>query len=132
MVDNFSRDFSGIENGKVYGGAVTGFVLDDNIDVVTVNGQPIELGEGNSFILNPADGEQVVYARDKSGNEFQYIVTVNDGHTFTNYISNNNATCTADGTETATCEYCDETHTRVDEGSVHAPVSYTHLEMLRK
>ena len=61
-----------------------------------------------------------MYARDKSGNEFQYIVTVNDGHTFANYISNNNATCTADGTETATCEYCDETHTRVDEGSMHA------------
>lgn len=120
VVDNYSPDFSGIENGKVYCGAVTGFVLDDNIDVVTVNGQPIELGEGNSFILNPADGEQVVYARDKSGNEFQYIVTVNDGHTFTNYISNNDATCTADGTETATCEYCDETDIRVDEGSMHA------------
>ena len=34
------------------------------------------------------------------------------GHSFTNYVSNNNATCTANGTETAKCDNCDETHTR--------------------
>ena len=38
-------------------------------------------------------------------------------HSFTNYISNNDATCTADGTETAKCDGCDETHTRTDVGS---------------
>ena len=42
------------------------------------------------------------------------------GHLFTNYVSNNDATCIADGTETATCDRngCNETHTRTDEGSV--------------
>ena len=39
------------------------------------------------------------------------------GHSFTNYISDNNATCTEDGTETAKCDRCEVTDTRTDEGS---------------
>ena len=39
------------------------------------------------------------------------------GHSFTNYVSNNNATCSADGTKTAKCDRCNETNTIVDEGS---------------
>lgn len=36
-------------------------------------------------------------------------------HTFTNYVSNNDATCTADGTKTATCDSCAQTHIITDE-----------------
>ena len=39
------------------------------------------------------------------------------GHTFENYVSDGNATCTEDGTKTAKCECCDETDTIADEGS---------------
>lgn len=39
------------------------------------------------------------------------------GHSFTNYVSNNDATCTADGTETAKCDRCDVTDTRTVENS---------------
>ena len=39
------------------------------------------------------------------------------GHSFTSYISDNNATCTEDGTETAKCDRCEVTDTRTDEGS---------------
>jgi len=39
------------------------------------------------------------------------------GHNFTNYVSNNDATCTQDGSKTAKCERCEETDTIVDEGS---------------
>ncbi len=38
-------------------------------------------------------------------------------HTFTNYVYNNDATCTEDGTETATCTNCTETDTRTVKGS---------------
>ncbi len=38
-------------------------------------------------------------------------------HVFTNYLSNNDATCTSDGTKTATCDYCDATKTVIDIGS---------------
>mgnify|MGYP002624814128 CR=1 FL=1 len=39
------------------------------------------------------------------------------GHSFTNYVSNDDATCTADGTKTAVCDRCDETDTVADEGT---------------
>ena len=39
------------------------------------------------------------------------------GHSYTNYISNNDAKCEEDGTETAQCDRCEEKHTRTDEGS---------------
>ena len=39
-------------------------------------------------------------------------------HSFTNYVSDDNATCTEDGTETASCDYgCGETDTRTKAGS---------------
>lgn len=39
------------------------------------------------------------------------------GHSFTNYVSNNDATCTEDGTEKAKCDRCDASFTRTAEGS---------------
>ena len=39
------------------------------------------------------------------------------GHNFT-YVSNNDATCTSDGTETAKCDICGAEDTRVEEGSM--------------
>ena len=38
-------------------------------------------------------------------------------HSYTNYVSNNDATCTEDGTKTAKCDWCDETSTITDAGS---------------
>ena len=38
-------------------------------------------------------------------------------HSFTKYVSDGNATCTADGTKTAKCDRCDVTNTIVDTGS---------------
>ena len=40
------------------------------------------------------------------------------GHSFTEYISNDDATCTQDGTKTAHCDRCDQTDTVIDEGSM--------------
>ena len=51
---------------------------------------------------------------------YTYTVTGDPatGHSFTNYVSNNDATCTADGTKTATCDNgCGTTDTIADEGS---------------
>lgn len=39
------------------------------------------------------------------------------GHSFTKYIPDNNATCAENGTETAKCDRCDATDTRVIENS---------------
>ena len=42
------------------------------------------------------------------------------GHEYTSYVSNNDATCTAEGTETAICNRigCEETHTQTDVESM--------------
>ena len=48
------------------------------------------------------------------------------GHVFENYTSNNDATFTADGTETAKCNNCDVTDTRTAEGSM---LTYTYTDM---
>ena len=39
------------------------------------------------------------------------------GHSFTDYVSDHNATCTQDGTKTAVCDRCDIKDTVIDEGS---------------
>lgn len=49
--------------------------------------------------------------------EKQIIPVDPNAHNFVNYVSDDNATCTTDGTETAKCERCDKTDTRVIEGS---------------
>lgn len=45
------------------------------------------------------------------------------GHSFTNYVSDNNATEEADGTKSAHCDHegCDATDTIIDEGSMIVP-----------
>ena len=47
------------------------------------------------------------------------------GHLFETYVPDGNATCTADGTETAVCVRCDATHTRIDADTA---TGHTYLE----
>ena len=47
------------------------------------------------------------------------------GHTFGEYVSNNDATCTEDGTKTAKCVRCDATDTIADEGSAKGHGSFS-------
>ncbi len=62
-----------------------------------------------------------------------YVDTYVDalGHNFVDYVSNNDATCVENGTETATCsrENCNESNTRTDENSAldheYGQVAYT-------
>ena len=46
-----------------------------------------------------------------------YEIAGATGHSFTRYISDENATCEADGTLTATCDHCTATDTVIDTGS---------------
>lgn len=52
---------------------------------------------------------------EKGSETFEYGEALN--HIFTNYISDNNATCTQDGTKTAKCDRCDKKNTITDVGS---------------
>ena len=125
-LDNVQPVIKGIENGKFYCEAQTVTVDEKYVDTVTVNGTEVTLDENNSFILSPANAEQKIVVTDKAGNTAEMTVTVNDGHTYGEWVSNGNGThtrqCTVDGcndsetkdcaggkatcTEKAICEIC--------------------------
>ncbi|HCX44515.1 MAG TPA: hypothetical protein DHN18_07735 [Oscillibacter sp.] len=96
-LDNVQPVIGGIENGKTYCEAQTVTVDEKYVDTVTVNGTAVELDENNSFTLAPADGGQKIIVTDKAGNTAEMTVTVNDGHTFGEWVSN------GDGTHTRKC-----------------------------
>lgn len=56
----------------------------------------------------------------KCGKEIEEILKAPGQHVFINYKFDNNATCTRNGTETAKCERCAATHTRVKSGTMKA------------
>ena len=100
-LDNVQPVITGIEDGKIYCEAQTVTIDEKYVDTVTVNGTEVTLDENNSFTLAPADGEQRIVVTDKAGNTAEMTVTVNDGHTYGEWISNGDGThtrqCTADG-----------------------------------
>ena len=88
---------SGIEDGKTYCSAQTVTVSDnDAIATVTVNGTEFTLDEHKQFTL-PANGRQTIVATDNAGNKAEMTVTVNNGHTYSEWQSN------GDGTHTRKC-----------------------------
>ena len=100
-LDNVQPVISGVENGKTYCGTRTVTITEKYIDTVTVNGTTVELDESDSFRLAPANGGQKIIVADKAGNTTEMTVTVNDGHTYGEWVSNGDGThtrkCTVDG-----------------------------------
>ena len=68
------------------------------------------------------DGEKTFSC--ECGDSYTEVIAAT-GHVF-NYVYNEDATYLADGTETATCENCDETDTRTAEGTM---LTYTYTDM---
>ena len=65
-----------------------------------------------------ADGVTIYTAEYDGKTDTKTVDTPATGHSFTDYVTDNNATCTADGTKTAKCDYgCGATDTIADEGS---------------
>ena len=118
VLDGTSPVITGIENGKTYCEAQTVTITEKYVDTVTVNGTAVTLDATGSFVLSPADGEQKIVVTDKAGNTAEMTVTVNDGHTFSEWTSNGDGThtrqCTADGCtegiETDNCTDEDKNH----------------------
>ena len=109
-LDNVQPVIGGIENGKTYCKAQTVTINEKYVDTVTVNGAAVTLNENGGFALAPANGEQRIVVTDKAGNTAEMTVTVNDGHTYGEWVSNGDGThtrrCTVDGctgSETKDC-----------------------------
>lgn len=136
-LDNVLPVIGGIENGKTYCEAQTVTIDEKYIDTVTVNGTKVTLDENGGFTLSPADGEQKIVVTDKAGNTAEMTVTVNDGHTYGEWVSNGDGThsreCTVDGckgvetkecsggkatcTKKAVCEVCGKAYGKPDSNN---------------
>ena len=110
VLDGTSPVIKGIENGKTYCKAQTVTINEKYVDTVTVNGAAVTLNENGGFTLAPANGGQKIIVTDKAGNTAEMTVTVNDGHTYGDWVSNGDGThtrrCTVDGctgSETKDC-----------------------------
>ena len=97
VLDGTSPVITGIEDGKTYCEAQTVTVDEKYVNTITVNGTAVTLDESGSFVLSPADGGQKIIVTDKAGNTAEMTVTVNNGHTFGEWVSN------GDGTHTRKC-----------------------------
>ena len=133
-LDNIQPVISGIENGKTYCEAQTVTVDEKYVDTVTVNGTAVTLDADGGFVLSPTNGEQKIVVTDKAGNNAEMTVTVNNGHTFGEWASDNNGKhtrkCTVDGcdafetencsggnatcTEKAVCDVCGKAYGEID------------------
>ena len=109
-LDNIQPVISGIENGKTYCEAQTVTVDEKYVDTVTVNGTAVTLDADGGFVLPPTNGEQKIVVTDKAGNNAEMIVTVNNGHTFGEWVSDNDGKhtrkCTVDGCDAFETENC--------------------------
>lgn len=143
VLDGTSPVITGIEDGKIYCEAQTVTIDEKYVNTITVNGTEVTLDENNSFTLAPADGEQRIVVTDKAGNTAEMTVTVNDGHTYGEWVSNGDGThtrqCTVDGcndsetkdcaggkatcTEKAICEICGKAYGELDPKN-HTDLKY--------
>ena len=109
-LDNIHPVIGGIENGKIYCEAQTVTVDEKYVDTVTVNGKAATLDANGGFVLPPTNGEQKIVVTDKAGNNAEMTVTVNNGHTFGEWVSDNDGThtrkCTVDGCNAFETENC--------------------------
>ena len=109
-LDNIQPVISGIENGKTYCEAQTVTVDEKYVDTVTVNGTAVTLDADGGFVLPPTNGKQKIVVTDKAGNNAEMTVTVNNGHTFGEWVSDNNGKhtrkCTVDGCDAFETENC--------------------------
>ena len=118
VLDGTAPAINGVENGKTYCEAQTVKINEKYISTVTVNGMAVALDEQDRFVLSPTEREQTIIVTDKAGNTSEITVTVNNGHTYGDWSSNNDGThtrrCGVDGcqagVETKNCTDADKNH----------------------
>lgn len=105
-VDTKSPVVSGLVDDGIYCIGAEFAVSDANTVTVTVNGETESASEGR-YTLSP--GSHTVAVSDAAGNLVTFHVTVNEGHSFEEPVTDTEPTCTEPGNGHRECMYCDET-----------------------
>lgn len=134
VLDATAPVIKGADNDKTYCSAVTLTITDDYLDTVTLDDETATLTDGK-LTLEPSADKQKVVATDKAGNSTTITLTINNGHTWSDWSSNNDnthtRTCNVDGNHTetkdchggkATCQVkaiCDDCHNSYGDFGAH-------------
>lgn len=105
VVDKTAPVINGIMNNAIYCQLVSFTVSDKYIEKVIVNGTEA-LTDSGEYTLPSADSKYEIVAVDKAGNETVYNVTVNDGHTYGDWVIDKSADCTNNGEKHRVCSIC--------------------------
>ena len=134
VLDATAPVINGADNNKTYCSADTLTITDDYLDTVTLDDETVTLTNGK-LTLEPSADKQKVVATDKAGNSTTITVTINNGHTWSDWSSNGDnthtRTCNVDGNHTetkdchggkATCQVkaiCDDCHNSYGDFGAH-------------
>lgn len=105
VVDKTAPVINGITNNAIYCQPVSFTVSDKYIEKVIVNGTEA-LTDSGEYTLPSADSQYNIVAVDKAGNETVYNVTVNEGHTYGDWVTDKSADCTNNGEKHRVCSIC--------------------------
>lgn len=112
--DTTAPEITGVTNGKTYCSKVTVTVTDKDLDTVKLDGKKVTLKD-DKFTVSPKSGKQKIEAVDKAGNRTTVSVTVNNGHTKSDWIIDKLPTSTKEGSRHKECTVCG---TVVDSASI--------------
>ena len=112
--DTTAPEITGVTNGKTYCSKVTVSVTDKDLDTVKLDGKKVTLKD-DKFTVSPKSGKQKIEAVDKAGNRTTVSITVNNGHTKSDWIIDKLPTSTKEGSRHKECTVCG---TVVDSASI--------------
>ena len=112
--DTTAPKITGVTNGKTYCSKVTVTVTDKDLDTVKLDGKKVTLKD-DKFTVSPKSGKQKIEAVDKAGNRTTVSITVNNGHTKSDWIIDKLPTSTKEGSRHKECTVCG---TVVDSASI--------------
>lgn len=103
--DTTAPEITGVTNGKTYCSKVTVTVTDKDLDTVKLDGKKVTLKD-DKFTVSPKSGKQKIEAVDKAGNRTTVSITVNNGHTKSDWIIDELPTSTKEGSRHKECTVC--------------------------
>lgn len=124
LIDEAAPAVEGVTDGGTYCLTAEITVTDPNLESVTLNGQPVELVDGN-LTVSAAEGVQTLTATDRFGNTVTVTFTVNAQHTEGEGKITTPATTEREGVKTYACTVCGQVLRTESVAKLPAPAEPT-------
>ena len=127
ILDAESPLILGVTNGKTYCSEKTISITDANLDKVNINDQEITL-TNNMYTLQADGSSYLIKALDYAGNTTIALVTVNETHTYGDWETITEPTCTEKGLRKKFCVFCNDEIADDIEPAGHRPITDSKIE----